>query len=63
MFNTMFFLECGGRVDPYGWLWYPFGDEPFVVLLESSTFDAPGGGKESVYWLYLVTTVMYFAII
>ena len=33
------------------------GEEPFVALLETSTFGSPGGGKESVYWLYLVTTV------
>ena len=37
------------------------GEEPFVVLLETSTFGSPGGGKESVYRLYLVTTVYYFA--
>ena len=34
-----------------------FGDEPFVALLETSTFGSPGGGKESVYRLYLMTTV------
>ena len=33
------------------------GEEPFVALLETSTFGSPGGGKESVYRLYLVTTV------
>ena len=38
-----------------------YGDEPFVALLETSTFGSPGGGKESVYRLYLVTTVYYFA--
>ena len=31
-----------------------FGDEPFVALLETSTLGSPGGGKESVYRLYLV---------
>ena len=40
-----------------------YGEEPFVALLETSTFGSPGGGKESVYRLYLVTTVWYFAII
>ena len=40
-----------------------YGDEPFVALLETSTFGSPGGGKESVYRLYLLTTVWYFAII
>ena len=39
------------------------GDEPFVALLETSTCGLPGGGKESVYRLYLVTTVLYSAII
>ena len=39
-----------------GWF-APFGEEPFVALLETSTFGSPGGGKESVYRLYLVTTV------
>ena len=38
-----------------------FGEELFVALLETSTFGSPGGGKESVYRLYLVTTVYYFA--
>ena len=33
------------------------GDEPFVASPETSTFGSPGGGKESVYRLYLVTTV------
>ena len=42
---------------------HPYGDEPFVALLETSTFGSPGGGKESVYRSYLVTTVWYFAII
>ena len=39
----------------------PNGDEPFVAFPETSTFGSPGGGKESVYGLYLVTTVWYFA--
>ena len=38
-----------------------YGEEPFVASLETSTFGSPGGGKESVYRLYLVTTVYYFA--
>ena len=37
--------------------------QQLVALLEASTFGSPGGGKESVYRLYLVTTVYYFAII
>ena len=38
-----------------------YGEEPIVALLEASTFGSPGGGKESVYRLYLVTTILYFA--
>ena len=34
-----------------------YGDWPFVALLETSTFGSPGGEKESVYVLYLLTTV------
>ena len=42
---------------------YAYSEEPFVALLETSTFGSPGGGKESVYRLYLVTTVWYFTLI
>ena len=38
-----------------------YGDGPFVVFPETSKFGSPGGGKESVYRLYLVTTLYYFA--
>ena len=41
----------------------PYGEEPFVASLETSTFGSPGGGKESMCRLYLVTTVYYFATI
>ena len=40
-----------------------YGDEPFVALLETSRFGSLGGGKESVYRLYSMTKVNYFAII
>ena len=40
---------------------YIYGEEPFDASLETSTFGSPGGGKESVYRLYFVTTVYYFA--
>ena len=61
-FPIFFFLDFGIFARwPVTNGWLPYGDEPFVALLETSTFGSPGGGKESVYRLYLVTTVYYFA--
>ena len=48
--------RCSLVVRPYT-VNLSFGEEPFVALLETSTFGSPGGGKESMYRLYLVTTV------
>ena len=40
-----------------------FGEQPLVALLDTSSFGSAGGGKESVYRLYLVITIQYFVII
>mgnify|MGYP002051261229 CR=1 FL=1 len=51
-------MDC--LIDQIDWLLHggsKYGEEPFVAVLEPSTFGSPGGGKESVYRLYLVTTV------